>query len=60
MHGIGGECAFKCRDLQRPEEGSRFPMFGVTADYELPTEYWEPNVGLLQEQQPPFTAKPSL
>lgn len=57
MHGIGGECALKRRGLQRPEEGSRFPMFGVTGDCELLTGYWEPNLCLLQEQQPPFTAK---
>lgn len=25
-------CALKRRDLQRPEEGSRFPMFGVTGN----------------------------
>lgn len=47
--------------LWMPEEGSGYPGTGVTGGWLLVTQYscWELNLGPLEEQQVPLTAKPS-
>jgi hypothetical protein len=46
--------------LTRPEKGVRFSGLGVTGGFKLLCEYWESNLGPLQEQPVLLTTKQSL
>lgn len=48
------------RNLRRSEEDMRFPGTTVTGSSDLPQRCWEPNTGLLQEQQALLNAEPYL
>lgn len=52
--------AHLCRCSLTSEEEVRCPGARATGDYELPDEYWEINLGPLQEQQLFLTTEMSL
>lgn len=51
---------YKCTQYpRRPEVGMPSPGTGITEDYELLCDCWDPNLDPLQEQQMILTSEPS-
>lgn len=62
LHLFVSMCTYEYRSPQRPEDIIQSPIRRVTRDY-LPTdvrEFWEMNLGPLQESWVLFTADPFL